>query len=74
MAGVISIAATTMAYWLNSSGSSIYYANEGFYDTDVDDNDVEYREANDGQPLPRKGEETQFVPKVSLAYHFGKDR
>jgi outer membrane receptor protein involved in Fe transport len=57
------------AYWLNNPGRQFYWEGAiGF------DNDNEYREANDGRPLQRKGEETQFVPKVSLAYHFGKDR
>jgi len=54
-------------YWVNRPGR--LYANEGAYF-----NDIEYREAHDGEPQPKFGDETQFVPKVSLAYHFGKDR
>lgn len=49
------------AYWVNRPGR--LYHDEGRYD-----NDEEYREANDGRALGRKGEETQFVPKVSLSY------
>ena len=55
------------AYWLNRPGR--LYHDEGRYD-----NDVEYREANDGRALPRKGEETQFVPKFSLSYHLSEDK
>jgi len=54
------------AYWVNQPGRQFH--NEG-----IIQNDWEYREANDGAPLPRKGEDTKFIPKVSLAYHFGKD-
>jgi outer membrane receptor protein involved in Fe transport len=59
-----------MRYWLNRPGR-LYY-DEGAYDYELDDREAEYREANGGAPMPRIGEETQFVPKVSLAYHFGK--
>jgi len=52
-------------YWVNRPGR--LYHDEGRYD-----NDVEYREAHDGEPMPRVSGETQFVPKVSLAYHFGE--
>jgi outer membrane receptor protein involved in Fe transport len=55
----------TGAYWSNSPGR--LYHDEGRYT-----NDEEYREAHDGEAMPRKGTETQFVPKVSLAYHFGE--
>jgi len=54
-----------LRYWVNRPGR--LYFDEGRYD-----NDVEYREAHGGAPMPRKGDETKFVPKVSLAYHFGK--
>lgn len=53
-------------YWLNQPGRQHW--SEGRIA-----NDYEYREAHDGEPMPRIGEETQFVPKASLAYHFGKD-
>jgi outer membrane receptor protein involved in Fe transport len=54
-------------YWVNRPGR--LYQDEGAYD-----NDVEYREAHDGEPMPRVSGETQFVPKVSLAYHFGEGK
>ncbi len=53
-------------YWLNKPGREHYW--EGRIA-----NDYEYREAHNGEPMPRKGEESQFLPKASLAYHFGKD-
>ena len=53
-------------YWLNHPGRQHWY--EGRIGSDY-----EYREAHDGEPMPRKGDETQFVPKASLAYHFGED-
>ncbi len=55
------------AYWSNAPGR--LYDDEGYYS-----NDVEYREANDGHALGRKGEETQFVPKVSLSYNLSEDK
>jgi len=56
----------TNYYWANSPGR--LYADEGRY-TD----DVEYREANDGRPPGRTGDESQFVPKVSLSYKINDD-
>jgi outer membrane receptor protein involved in Fe transport len=35
--------------------------------------DLAYREANNGEPFNLKGEESQFVPKVSLAYNVNED-
>jgi outer membrane receptor protein involved in Fe transport len=55
------------AYWVNRPGR--LYHDEGRYA-----NDEEYREANDGRPLGRRGEETQFAPKVSLTYKPGDDK
>ena len=55
------------AYWVNQPGR--LYHNEGRYN-----NDVEYREANDGRALGRKGEETQFVPKVAMSYKPSDDK
>jgi len=56
-----------MEYWSNSPGR--LYHDEGRYS-----NDEEYREANDGRPLPRKGTETQFAPKLSLSYNLSEDK
>lgn len=36
--------------------------------------DREYRLANELRPPGRTGEETQFIPKVSLSYQFDRDR
>jgi len=58
----------TQAYWLNHPGREFY--DEGAI---AADNDNEYREANGGRPFPRKGTETQFVPKVSLSYKINDD-
>jgi outer membrane receptor protein involved in Fe transport len=57
------------AYWVNHPGRQFY--DEGAI---AAGNDDEYREANGGRPLGRKGEETQFAPKVSLSYKFGEDK
>jgi len=53
----------TSSYWVNHPGRENY--DEGAY---AANNDNEYREANGGRPFPRKGTETQFVPKLSLSY------
>jgi len=53
-------------YWSNSPGRQ--YANEGRFTSDE-----EYREAHDGLPPTQTGEETQFVPKVSLSYKINDD-
>jgi outer membrane receptor protein involved in Fe transport len=55
------------AYWVNQPGRL-------FHDEGIIQNDWEYREANDGAPLPRKGEEKEFVPKVSASYHLSDDK
>jgi len=54
------------AYWANSPGRLFH--DEGYYFSDI-----EYREANDGRPPVRKGEETKFIPKVAVSYKPGDD-
>jgi len=58
-------------YWVNHPGR--LQANEGFPDAAVPETQA-YRIANDGQPFGRSGEETNFVPKVSLSYAFDDDK
>ena len=58
-------------YFVNHPGR--VYFNEGEPDNAV----AEIREqrlANELRPKGRKGEEQQFVPKVSLSYSFGDDK
>ena len=57
---------TKSRYWLNRPGDA--GVNKGRYDTDI-----EYREANNGEPPELVGSESQFVPKVSLTYNFNDD-
>jgi len=60
------------AYWGNSPGR--LYHNEGRYEVAEGSAEAEYREANDGAPLPRKRSETQFVPKLSVSYKISDDK
>jgi outer membrane receptor protein involved in Fe transport len=60
---------TNLRYRLNQPGDIEH--NVGRYVATGDD--LAYREANNGEPFNLKGEESQFVPKVSLAYNVNED-
>jgi iron complex outermembrane receptor protein len=60
---------TDLRYRLNQPGDIEH--NVGRYVATGDD--LAYREANNGEPFNLNGEESQFVPKVSLAYNINDD-
>lgn len=60
---------TKSRYWLNQPGN--LEKNVGNYTGSPEE--IAFREANNGEPTELVGEESQFVPKVSLAYNVNDD-
>lgn len=60
---------TKSRYWLNRPGDLL--PSVGRFE--ATDEDLAFRLANNGEPSELVGDESQFVPKVSLAYHVNDD-